>query len=545
MEAKIKPLGEDAPKKKRYIMRWIFNILCLLAISFLFLVGIWTRTLLWVWLIVPIILWIAAFKRKFAGLLALCFLACIAGIIIWLFLPDSGNWRPYNFDYELKDLEAKRAVPDSENAAIAYQKIIARLDVNNASPFYNGDSNDCNIVPSTRIFWKGTDHPETAAFLNSQADLIAEAMAASKMEKCSFPIWTNSMDMPMDILILSDMRQMAYLVISAANRDMGEGKIDEAAEKYKCLIRTGQQLQHQPTFIHLLVGVGIEALAERRLQSAIVTTDLTQAQIDNIRQMLQTTADDWPELYSTIFKYEKMLGKSMFGMMMYEINDEGTVRFRRDPMPFSKELRQSLPPPTALLRKLTKLSAIGGWFAYPHDPCDLSRMYDEEFEQAKTLYDANRTESENLDFKFYLQCLKNPQRGLILWLAQIAEPARDRVHEVYLRTIAYRRTMHILLALWEYKDANSRWPESLEQIQDKVPAEAMIDPFTGGSFIYKVKGDKFLLYSVGENKIDESVKHEVYNPGNPDASRPDDELFWPQKREQAKEFFDANAPVAK
>jgi hypothetical protein len=550
MEAKIKPIGEDAPKKKRHIMRWIFNILCLLVISFLFLVGVWTRTLLWVWLIVPIVLWIAAFKRKIAGLLALGFLACMAGIIIWLFLPDSGNWRPYNFDYELKDLEAKRAVTDAENATIAYQKIITRLDVNNAPPFYNDSKHNESNEPSTHIFWKGGDHPETAAFVDARANLIAEAMTASIMEKCAFPIWTNPMDMPMDTL--SGMRKMAYLVVSAANRDMGEGRIDEAAEKYNCLIQMGQQLKRQPMFIHLLVGVAIEALAERRLQSAIVTADLIQTQLDNIRQIIPTTTDNWPELYSTIFKYEKMLGKNMFGIMLYEINDDGTVRFRRDPMPFPKELRQSLPPTTTLLRKLTKLIAIGSWFAYPHNPCELSRMYDEEFEQAKTLYDANRTENETkLDFKFYLQCLKNPQRGLILWMAKIAEPAGARVHEIYLRTIAYRRTMHILIALREYKDANGRWPDNLDQIKDKVPAEAMADPFTGGSFIYEAKGDKFLLYSVGANKIDEKCERWPKTDSldiktvSKELKELDDILIWPQKFEQAKEFFDANAPAAK
>ena len=141
MEAETKSLGEDAPKKKRHIFRWIFNILCLLIVSLLFLVGVWTQNLHWLWLIIPIALWVAAFKRKLAGWLALGFLATIVGIVIWLFLPDSGNWRPYTFDYELKDLEAKRAVPDSENAAVVYRKFFARLDINNAPPFYEEDCN--------------------------------------------------------------------------------------------------------------------------------------------------------------------------------------------------------------------------------------------------------------------------------------------------------------------------------------------------------------------------------------------------------------------
>ena len=535
MEAKIKPLGEDAPKKKRHIMRWIFNILCLLAISFLFLVGVWTRTLLFVWLIVPIVLWIAAFKRKFAGWLALGFLACIAGIIIWLFLPDTGNWRPYNFDYELKDLEAKRAVPDTENAAIAYQKIIARLDVNNAPPFYDEDCNGNSI----HVLWKGSDHPETAAFLDARADLIAEVIAAAKMEKCAFPLWTNPLNMPLDMF--NRMRHISYLVASAANRDMGEEKREEALEKYKCLISIGRKLQYQTTVIQLLMGISIEALADRQLQSGIIGGDLNKAQLDYIRQMLPTTTDDWPELYSSIFQCDKVMCKNMFGLMTYEINDAGFVRFRRDPVPFPKELRQSLPPTTALQRKLQKFSSVAMWFVSPQNPRHLGQIFDEEFERSRKLYDVNQLEIKpSTDTGFHLKWLADPYRYTARMMAQMSLPAHVRVHQKYLQTIVYRRTMYILLALREYKEANGRWPNNLDQIKDKVPAEAMIDPFTGGSFIYEAKGEKFLLYSVGENKIDEKGKP---GPNCRDRSRgtekslSDDILIWPQKFEQAKEFF--------
>jgi hypothetical protein len=569
MEAESKPLSENTAKKKRHILRWIFNILCLLIVSLLFLVGVWTRNLNFLWLIIPIALWIIAFKRKFAGWLALGFLATIVGIVIWLFLPDSGNWRPYNFDYELKDLEAKRAVPDAENAAIAYQKIIARLDVNNAPPFYDGQKitapfdanntppfrnggklNECN-EPSTHIFWKGIDHPETAAFIDARFDIVADTMAASRMEKCAFPVQTDSLSFSVDTV--SGMRRLTYLLMSAANRDMGEGREDEAFEKYESVVRMGRQLELQPMIIHFLVGMTIENLGSSRIFSAIVTADLTQVQIDDIRQMIPSTNDDWPQLWAILSKYERTLGKNLFGLMYYEVNDNGIIRFRRNPMPFPKQLMQTLPPPTALHYKLTKLGTIGDWFIYPHDPNDYSKIYDEEFDRVEKLYDINRPESENRpDFKSCLKvCVKNPNRGIIFMLAQIDVPTDIRVNQVYLRTIAYRRAMHIMVALRDYKNINSRWPKTLDQIKDKVSAEAMIDPFTGGSFIYKTKGDKFLLYSIGENKIDEKCERRPETAFsdmktlNKELSEFDDILIWPQKGEQAKEFFDSNTPVAK
>jgi hypothetical protein len=213
------------------------------------------------------------------------------------------------------------------------------------------------------------------------------------------------------------------------------------------------------------------------------------------------------------------------------------------PIPSLKSL------PAALPQKLMKLSAIGHWFIAPHDPKHLSQVIDEEFNRSKKLYDVNQLETESTaDTGFHLSFLADPYRSTVRMMPQLILPAHAKIQQMYLRTIVLRRTMYIVLALREYKDANGRWPENLEQIKDKVPAEAMIDPFTGGSFIYKTKGDKFLLYSIGPNKIDEKGKPKPScrdSSCRTDKSRSDDILILPQKYEQAKEFFDANTPAAK
>ena len=40
-----------------------------------------------------------------------------------------GPWRRYSFDAELAALEAQRAVPDEENAALRYEAALAAVDV--------------------------------------------------------------------------------------------------------------------------------------------------------------------------------------------------------------------------------------------------------------------------------------------------------------------------------------------------------------------------------------------------------------------------------
>ena len=322
-----------------------------------------------------------------------------------------------------------------------------------------------------------------------------------------------------------------------------KGDLISALEKYNGLLHLGRQLEHQTTLIQLLVGEAIETLAYRQLSSAIIDSNLNGAQLDYIQKIHQTTADDWPQLYPAISSNEKLLGKNLFGMMLYEINDDGTVRFRRSmpPIPSLKSHSAALP------QKPIKLTAIASWFICPHDPQTLSKIYDEEFDRSRKLFDANKLETEQMGFGFYLKWMTDPYRYIFRMMTQMPLSAQAKIHETHLRTIAYRRTMHILLALRVYKDTNGRWPENIDQIKDNVPAEAMIDPFDGGSFIYKVKGDNFLLYSIGPNKIDEKCvpkpKAASFDAGTIGKVF-DDILIWPQKKEQAKEFFDANAPVA-
>jgi hypothetical protein len=78
---------------------------------------------------------------------------------------------------------------------------------------------------------------------------------------------------------------------------------------------------------------------------------------------------------------------------------------------------------------------------------------------------------------------------------------------------------------------NGCWPESLDALKSSAPAEAFIDPVNNGSFIYKTTKDSFVLYSKGENNLDENGKRDKWSFQD---EGPDDWLFWPAIRYEAK-----------
>lgn len=74
-------------------------------------------------------------------------------------------------------------------------------------------------------------------------------------------------------------------------------------------------------------------------------------------------------------------------------------------------------------------------------------------------------------------------------------------------------------------------PPALDAIKTAVPAEALIDPQNNGSFVYKLGGETFTLYSKGKNGRDDQGRQSTTFEG--DASLPkdvkDDILFWPPR----------------
>ena len=65
--------------------------------------------------------------------------------------------------------------------------------------------------------------------------------------------------------------------------------------------------------------------------------------------------------------------------------------------------------------------------------------------------------------------------------------------------ISYIGCSQIVLALQAYKDRFATYPETLAELNSRLGWKLPNDPFSGKPFIYKRRGQGFLLYSVGDN----------------------------------------------
>jgi len=334
----------------------------------------------------------------------------VIAVIICCLLWKAGLWEFQTVDEQLAAIEAARAIPDEENAAIIYNQLLEDYDESLLSPDFMDEDLD-NLT--SREPWLSKDYPELAEWLKDQQDTISKLLQASKKEKCRFPIIIGVQPTSPRAERLLAMRRWAYVLVRAANNDIAEGRIDAGIQKYRCLIKMGNHQCQQPVWVDLLVGIAVEAIALHGMRSLIVQGNATEEHLMIIEAALPQTKNNWSKDSAIILEVERLYERKQFS--------------------FISRLR--------------------------------------------------------------------------LWWWDKDEEVLNRIHEIYLRRLADRRGNRILIALRRYKNKNSRWPQTLSEIQSFVPAEILIDPYNNGSFVYKLTDNNFELYSKGKNNIDEDGKY--------------------------------------
>jgi len=348
---KIKSAGKKRkwPTILKLIFKWIgLALLALLLIAAIIFRAPWKIiTLLAIILLACTALPKTLRKWFWAGVALI-----VIALIIWVFLPvDNEGWKSYTFDKELAAIEAKRAIPDKENAAIIYNQLLETYDDGDLEPNLP-DPNFYDYDMARTEPWSSEDYPELAKWLKEKQTIIATLLEAAKREKCRFPVVASfaHLSQAQDIKILSQMRRWTYLLSYAANNDFAEGRIDQAVEKQIAILQMAKHLCQQTTVIDLLTGFAIEALALKNMDRFIVQGQPASEHLRLIENKYAGIKHDWKSDLTTVLEGEKSLMKNLFAMYYYETNPNGKTRFNRDPTAALRaqlpQISQEIPPLT-------------------------------------------------------------------------------------------------------------------------------------------------------------------------------------------------------
>jgi hypothetical protein len=512
-------MSEEKKEKKKpgiikQIFKWIgLGILILLLAVAVFFQASWKITTLLLVILLACTVLPKPMRKWFwagVGVLAIVF-------VIWVFLPDnSGDWKPYTFNEELAKLEASRAIPDEENAALIYNILLKNYD----RDYFEPNLSDPNIYRSAqREFWTDEEYPELAEWLQSRQSTIETLTEACNKDLCRFPLKPDIMILDSHLDILSSMRYWTYLLICAGNNDIAEGRVDKALEKYTMGLQIAKHLHQQPRTVDLLVGIAMETLAIKRIRQFIVTGSATEQNLNFIESAFDEIEHDWSSDLSQILNYEKLVLKNLYGKMFYEINAKGRIRVNQNQAAFMNKQMQRIGIKQKLnywqIKVFKAMSALW-WFYIPSTPQKVSKIIDERFEIYREDIKADFEQQKEL-LEFSAVTIRLNFRYLIDVMCKIMQPVYYKIHDKY--THIDKRGSQLLVGLRRYKNHAGKWPSSLDEIKDLAPSEAFVDPINDMAFVYKLTEDGFRLYSKGKNNIDEQGEYK--NDG------PDDWSIWP------------------
>lgn len=267
----------------------------------------------------------------------------IVVLIIWVFLPEWGEWKPYkhNFERELTSLNDKYAIPDKENAAVIYNELLENYESGDFVPALT-DPNIYNIAWSEP--WFSEDYPELDQWLGGRERTIVAISEAAKMEKCQFQIEEDSIREvfgPSKRTHLGAMMRMACLLVFAANNDLAEKRSEKALEKHIMLLRMSEHLRQQPITVDMLTGIDCQVLALGQIKRFLVTSNPAESHLAKVEDTIAGIKHDWKADWAGIVEFEKLGVMKDLLWMLYETDTQGKIRITvADLFRYSKPISQ-------------------------------------------------------------------------------------------------------------------------------------------------------------------------------------------------------------
>jgi hypothetical protein len=230
-------------------------------------------------------------KRLWLIALGVGLLLVIAGLL----LVTGIGWDRRSADERLAEIEAARAIPDAENAALIYDRLLQ--DPNATAVLENPSDSLVEEIYTRRTLyepWLSRDHPELAAWLTQHQFIIDGLMEACRLEKCRFPVVIDIANTS-PITRVAPMRRWGFLLSLAANNDLAEGRIDAALTKWRCVLQMANHLRQQPALLDHILANSVERSAMGPMSRFAVTGTPTESCLQKIEAMPLPLQDHWAE----------------------------------------------------------------------------------------------------------------------------------------------------------------------------------------------------------------------------------------------------------
>ncbi len=386
-------------------------------------------------------------------------------------------------------------IPREENAFWTY------LEAINTCKELPGELGDVFDYARSTAWPTGHDDRLTA-FIKDPANTKALSLATKASAMASFQAYYfGDADQSVIAVLLPSLANYRWLVKLAVvdgRRLAASGEYDKAFDRYATAMRVGHHQESGITLIEGMVAIACWSAGHRAVCDLVTRYDVPEDQLRRMVKELGELASHQPSTRRGI-EYERMLGPNVV--------DEIVMR------------------PTELLRNFHAIGSVmcnGTWAARvnkletPWDRFEarigqlmlpdrtIKKHFDAYFSALLALADAPLYSKMWREFDEEALALSAPRWDL---LARILLPSLARAMELSERCKAEARVTRTAAAIRLFTLENKGQPPAdLDALQAWIPAEELIDPFSGDRLVYERQGRGWVLYSLGENMVDDGGK---------------------------------------
>jgi len=327
---------------------------------------------------------------------------------------------------------------------------------------------------------------------NTQAlDYLKQAISKSYYWK---PLQADNNEILKADSTISKVRKAVYLLGLDAKLMAYQGQIEPALGQLADVYKTGTFLAGPKILIEQLVGIAVSANAVVSAFQILDHTNPPPALLEEFQRRIIDLSSDKPFLIN--FNAERLI-----------FYDE-VERYFNGRSIFSKNY--------ASYWKMLFMGTVGGpLVAREKRKADI--MYDYfDLVRLKTPWQLHN-EGNNVS-----KVIEEMTKGTLL--LHIIAPAFDRVLKIPYRVQVHTDALIATTAILRYKAEAGRYPKDLQELVTAgYLAKLPIDPFSGGTMVYKLTGDNFILYSFAADFVDDGGKHS----SNWAEKEGGDFVFWP------------------
>ena len=352
--------------------------------------------------------------------------------------------------------------------------------------------------------WSATDDPLLAEWLKSIAGPLGIITAASKRPRYYVPMVSQSQ--PPNVLgvlvpSLGAHRDAARTLAARAMLRANEGKCDQAIADLLTTHRLARLISQGPTLIERLVGLAIETIACESGAALAVSGKLSADQAQALLAKLEALPP-LGDIAESIDRGERFCSLDMVAMLArWQWSDE--------PGEFDLHGSEGLAGVNADWNEMCK--KFNYWYdmhvaAIRTEPYLARRQARAKFNTVLTAYFANVRNAPSqrpawMEKLFGPPALveQDPVNGVVCILL----PSLGGARTLEDRSVMHFRLVKVAVALAAFKAGTGAYPEKLIELGGEYFKAVPEDMFAQGPLTYRRTDKGYLLYSIGENAVDD------------------------------------------